>query len=109
MSDSSRRYNNLKYAIDTLCKVIASCKVDRIIAERYMPQLDKLVDEIRDTKKEVAEEMANIDKQKLRWAMKLKKLEADARLDNTLSEDLRERILAELKELEQRIASHGDS
>lgn len=109
MSDSSRRYNNLKYAIETLCNVIESCEIEKVVNERYLPQLEKLVDDIVEVKKELAKKMSDIDDQKTRWTMKIKKMRADAILDSTLSEDLKERILAELHRLEQKVATHGDS
>ena len=109
MSQTSIKYNNLKYAIETLCDVIESCEIEKVVNERYLPQLEKLVDDIVEVKKELAKKMSDIDDQKIRWTRKIKQLQADAILDDTLSEDLKERILVELKRLEQKVATHGDS
>ena len=53
--------------------------------------------------------MSTQDKQKGRWAKKVKCLSVEALLDETLSDELKERITLELEELAKRIEGHESS
>ena len=53
--------------------------------------------------------MSDQKKQRERWAKQIRKLCADANIDETISEELRERIVENLKELEEGVKRHEDS
>ena len=109
MSRVSRQYHNLKYAVLTLCDCIESCNVKKVVEERYLPQLDILVAKLNKVKKELAKEMSDQNKQKERWADRIRKISVDAACDETISEELRERIVAQLQELSDGIKTHEDA
>ena len=105
----SRQYHNLKYAVLTLCDCIESCTIEKVVNEKYLPQLDILVARLKEVKKELAKEISDQNKQQERWAKQISKLSADAACDETISEELRERIVEQLKELAEGGRAHEDS
>lgn len=107
MSDISREYHNLKYAVLTLCDCIESCDVKKVVEEKYLPQLEKFHKKLKTVKKELAKEMSDQKKQQERWGDKIKKMRADAACDETLDEDLREKIILSLEELSGSISCYG--
>ena len=109
MSSVSSRYHNLKYAVLTLCDCIESCSVKKVVEERYLPQLEVLVEDLKKVKKELAKEMSDQKKQREEWSKKIKRLAADAACDETISEELQERIVEQLKELAEGVKAHEDS
>ena len=109
MSEISRQYHNLKYAIETLSEVIKSCKIEKVIEEKYKPQLERLIVDFKRVKKMLEDEKNNGGKHGDRWGKKVRQLSVDAILDESISDDLRERIIEGINELEQKISSHKDS
>ena len=105
----SAKYHNLKYAVLTICDCIESCSVKKVVEEKYIPQLEEYHNKLKEIKKELAKEMSTQDKQKGRWAKKVKCLSVEALLDETLSDELKERITLELEELAKRIEGHESS
>lgn len=105
----SRKYHNLRYAVLTICDCIESCSVKKVVEEKYLPQLDVYVAKLKEIKKELAREMSDQNKQRERWASQIDKISADAACDETISEELRERIVERLKELSEGIKTHEDS
>jgi len=105
----SAKYHNLRYAVLTLCDCIESCTIEKVVSEKYLPQLDVIVDKLKEIKKELAKEMSDQNKQRERWAKQISKLSADAACDETISEELRERIIENLKELAEGVRTHEDS
>jgi len=105
----SREYRKIKNAILTLCDIIESCKFEKTIKEQYEPELDMLMEKFDGVKKELAEALADVDGQRNRWIKKLNSVCVDARLDESISEDLRERIIEGIDELKEKIKSHKDS
>ena len=108
-SEISRRYHNLKYAVLTLCNCIESCDVKKVVDEVHLPRLDVLVEELNEVKKQLAIEMSDVNKQKDRWVKQIKKMSADAACDETISEELKERIVGQLTELAEGVKTHEDS
>ncbi len=108
MRDLSGDYHNLQYAIETLCDVIEGCSFNKIIEERYLPQLDVLVERMKRLKKEMADSKGDIKRQNNRWNKKINSLIADARLDEEISEEMRERLVASLEDLAERVLRHED-
>ena len=108
VSKFSSRYNNLRYAILTLCDVIESCEIKKVVHEKYLPQLDRLTEEMKEVKKGLAKEMEDKDGQRIYWASKIGSYRADALCDKSLDEDLKERIVEGLKELSERILNHNE-
>ena len=108
VSKFSSRYNNLRYAILTLCDVIESCEIKKVVYERYLPQLDRLTEEMKEVKKGLAKEMEDKDAQRIYWASKVGSYRVDAICDKSLDEDLKERIVEGLRELSERILNHND-
>ena len=53
--------------------------------------------------------MSNKNKQRERWADRIRKMSVDAACDETISEELRERIVAQLQELSDGVRTHEDS
>ena len=107
MSDVSREYHNLRYAVLTLCDCIESCSVKKVVEERYLPRLDELHEKLKTVKMELAKEMSDQKKQRERWGDKIRRLKADAACDETLDEDIREKIILSLEELSDSIACYG--
>jgi len=105
----SAKYHNLRYAVLTICDCIESCSVKKVVEEKYLPLLDKYHKKLLEVKKELAKQMEEKDKQKGRWAKKVKCLSVEALLDETLSDELKERITLELEELAKRIEGHEGS
>lgn len=99
----------MTYAVLTLCDCIESCTIEKVVTEKYLPQLDVLVAKLKEVKKELAKEMSDQNKQKERWAKQIRKLSADAACDETISEELKERIIGQLTELAEGIKTHEDS
>ena len=52
--------------------------------------------------------MSDQNKQQERWAKQIGKLSVDAACDETISEELRERIVEQLKELAEGVRTHED-
>lgn len=109
MSEVSKEYRRIRHALFTLCDIIESCQFKKIVTERYEPQLDALMLEFQEIKKKLAVEMADVSGQKEKWIKKVNSVAVDARLDESLSEDLKERIIEGIDELKQKIKSHKDS
>ena len=109
MSDISRQYHNLRYAIESLCDVIESCKIKKVIEEKYEPQLSQLLIRMKKVKQQLKDEGATQEKQKKKWLKKIHGLECDAILDETLTDDLKERIISGLQELYNRVETHGEA
>jgi hypothetical protein len=109
MSSVSSEYHNLRYAILTLCDCIESCEIKKVVEEKYIPKLDILHAKLKQVKKELAKEMSDQKKQRERWAKEIKGLIATARLDETLSDNLKERIVTELNSLAEMVKSHEDT
>tara|TARA_Y100001934_G_scaffold2187_1_gene3371 strand:- start:746 stop:1081 length:336 start_codon:yes stop_codon:yes gene_type:complete len=105
----SAKYHNLRYAVLSICDCIESCSVKKVVEEKYLPMLDDYNDRLTEIKKELAKEMSDKKKQKDRWADKINKLCADAACDETISDELRERIIEKLKELAEGVKGHEDS
>ena len=105
----SAQYHNLKYAVLSICDCIESCSVKKVVEEKYLPMLDDYHNKLVEIKKELGKEMSDSDKQKGRWAKKVKCLSIEALLDETLSDELKERITLELEELARRIEGHDGS
>ncbi len=105
----SAQYHNLKYAVLSICDCIESCSVKKVVEEKYLPMLDDYHNKLVEIKKELGKEMSDPDKQKGRWAKKVKCLSVEALLDETLSDELKERITLELEELANRIEGHESS
>ena len=105
----SRQYHNLKYAVLSICDCIESCSVKKVVEEKYIPLLDDYHKRLLDIKKELGKQMSQKDKQQGRWAKKIKCLSVEALLDETLSDELKERITLELEELARRIEGHDGS
>ena len=74
-----------------------------------MPRLDVLVEELNEVKRQLAIEMSDVNKQKDRWVKQIKKMSADAACDETISEELKERIVGQLTELAEGVKTHEDS
>jgi predicted nucleic acid-binding Zn-ribbon protein len=108
-NEASSKYHNLKYAVLTICDCIESCTIEKVVKEKYLPQLEVLVSRLKEAKKELAKEMSNKKKQQERWAKQIGKLSSDAAIDETISEELRERITEKLKELAEGVRTHEDS
>ena len=109
MSSVSSEYHNLRYAVLTLCDCIESCEIKNVVEEKYIPQLDILHAKLKEIKKELAKEMSDKKKQRERWAKEIRGLIAKASLDETISDNLRERIIAELNSLAEMVKSHEDT
>jgi len=109
MSSVSREYHNLRYAVLVLCDTIESCEFKKVVEERYMPQLDILHAKLKKVKQELAKEMSEKKKQRERWSKEIKSLIATAYLDETISDNLRERIIAELNSLAEMVRTHEDT
>ena len=105
----SAKYHNLKYAVLSICDCIESCSVKKVVEEKYLPMLDDYNNRLTQIKKELGKHMSQEDKQKGRWAKKVKCLSVEAILDETLSDELKERITLELEELAKRIEGHEGS
>ena len=108
MSKLSLRYNNLRYAILTLCDVIESCEIKKVVEDKYLPQLDRLTEEMKEVKKGLADEMEDINGQRIYWASKIRAFSSQAFCDKSLDEDLKERIVEGLRELSERILNHNE-
>lgn len=108
MSKFSHRYNNLRYAILTLCDVIESCEIKKVVHEKYLPQLDRLTEEMKEVKKGLAQEMGDTHGQKIYWSSKIRAFSADAICDKSLDEDLKERIVEGLRELSEKVLNHNE-
>ncbi len=109
MSSVSREYHNLRYAVLVLCDTIESCEFKKVVEERYMPQLDILNAKLTEIKKELAKEMSDQKKQRERWSKEIRGLIATAHLDETISDNLKERIVAELNALAEMVRTHEDT
>ena len=109
MSSVSREYHNLKYALLVLCDTIESCEFKKVVKERYEPQLDILHAKLIKVKEEIAKEMSDKKKQRERWAKEIRGLIATAHLDETISDNLKERIVAELNALAEMVRTHEDT
>lgn len=105
----SAKYHNLKYAVLSICDCIESCSVKKVVEEKYLPMLEDYNNRLNEVKKELGKHMSQENKQKGRWAKKVKCLSVEALLDETLSEELKERIILELEELAGRIEGHESS
>ena len=105
----SAKYHNLRYAVLSICDCIESCSVKKVVEEKYLPMLDDYSNRLNEIKKELAKEMSDKKKQKDRWADKINKLSVDAACDETISDELRERIIEQLKELAEGVKRHEDS
>ena len=105
----SAKYHNLKYAVLTICDCIESCSVKKVVEEKYIPLLEEYHQKLIEIKKELGKEMSDQKKQKERWAERIRKLSVDAACDETISEELRERIIVQLKELAEGVRTHEDS
>ena len=109
MSSVSREYHNLRYAVLVLCDTIESCEFKKVVEERYMPQLDILNAKLTEIKKELAKEMSDQKKQRERWSKEIRGLIATAPLEETISDNLKERIVAELNALAEMVRTHEDT
>tara|TARA_E500000331_G_scaffold324950_1_gene341687 strand:- start:579 stop:914 length:336 start_codon:yes stop_codon:yes gene_type:complete len=107
--DVSRQYHNLKYAVLTICDCIESCSVKKVVEEKYLPLLEDYHQQLKEIKKQLAKEMSDQNKQKDRWFKQIKKMAADASCDETISEELRERIVEQLTELAEGVKTHEGS
>jgi hypothetical protein len=105
----SAKYHNLKYAVLTICDCIESCSVKKVVEEKYIPLLEEYHQKLIEIKKELGKEMSDQKKQKERWAERIRKLSGDAACDETISDELRERIIEQLKELAEGVRTHEDS
>ena len=105
----SRRYRNLKYAIETLSEVIKSCKIEKVIEEKYKPQLERLIVDFKRVKKMLEDEKKNQKKQREKWYKKIRSLSIDAILDETISEQMEERIVESLTGIAEGVRTHEDS
>ena len=105
----SKKYHNLRYAVLTICDCIESCSVKKVVEEKYLPMLDDYHNRLIEIKKELAKEMSNQKKQKEGWADRIKKLSVDASCDETISEELKERIIEQLTDLAEGVRTHEDS
>ncbi len=105
----SAQYHNIRYAVLTICDCIESCSVKKVIDEKYIPLLEEYHQKLIEIKKELGKEMSDQNKQKERWSERIKKLSVDAACDETISEELRERIIEQLKELAEGVRTHEDS
>mgnify|MGYP000255555083 CR=1 FL=1 len=108
-NEAYSKYHNLKYAVLTICDCIESCTIEKVVKEKYLPQLEVLVSRLKEAKKELAKEMSDKKKQRERWAKEIRGLIAKASLDETISDNLRERIIAELNSLAEMVKSHEDT
>jgi len=106
--DASKRYHNLKYAIYTLCDVIESANEEKgEVDKSLLDKLDLLTDEMKELKKEIQKEKK--ENHGDRWKKKILSLRADAILDETISEDMQERIVSCLEEIAEMVCMHEDN
>jgi chromosome segregation ATPase len=109
MSDASREYHNLQYAIDILQRSIKSCKLELLVAEKYQPQLDSAVAKLKRLEEQIKEEKGNPNKQRDRWCRELHKMASLVVTDETISDNLRERLVEGLLSLVEMVELHVDS
>ena len=104
----SAKYHNIRYAVLSICDCIESCSVPKVVQEKYLPLLDDYHKQLIEIKKELAKEMSDQKKQKDRWVDRIRKLSVDAACDETISDELRERIIEQLKQLVEGVRAHED-
>lgn len=106
MKSLSAEYRNTRYRMLTICDVLESniCK-DEKKREEYADMLESAMNDFEEVKKKIKKAMEGSNQE---WVKRIKALIADARLDLTITEELRERIVWELKELAERIGTHED-
>ncbi len=106
----SRRCHSLQYAIQTLSVLIGSKKnKGKGVKEEYVSQLAQLEASLAKILKMLEEEKSNSMKQRHRWVGKINALRCDAKLDEALSDELKERIISGLNDLAGKIEGHEDS
>tara|TARA_B100000959_G_C14422649_1_gene395126 strand:- start:9 stop:278 length:270 start_codon:yes stop_codon:yes gene_type:complete len=76
------------------------------VDQKLVNKLDWLMGEMEKTKQEIQEERKKNHND--RWKKKILSLRADAILDETISEDMKERIILSLEEIAERIGMHED-
>tara|TARA_Y100001938_G_scaffold146032_1_gene223997 strand:+ start:1940 stop:2269 length:330 start_codon:yes stop_codon:yes gene_type:complete len=108
MKDLSADYHNLRYAILTLCDTIENCEFKKIVEERYLPVLDTLTEKMTELKGRMKEEKEDIEKQNKRWHTKIHSLVVDAKLDQQITEEMRERLISSLEDLSEKVLRHED-
>jgi len=107
MSDASIEYHNLQYAVRQLRHVISVCKLEKLINEKYQPQLENLIQRLEQAELMVKKEQGDLAKQREKWSLKIRSCIVDAQLDEVLDEDLKEKIMLSLEELLGSLRSYG--
>lgn len=107
MSDASKEYHNLQYAVCRMRDVIAVCKQENLLNEQLKPQLENLIQRLERVEAMVKKEQGDLNKQREKWASKIRSCIVDAQLDETLEEDLKEKITLSLEELLGSLRSYG--
>lgn len=106
----SRQYHNLRYAIKTLSSLIESKKKKKKDVDKgYEVNLAKLIESLQAVEKMLEEERNNQHRQREKWYKKIRSLSIDAILDETISEEMQERIVEKLSELAEGVRTHEDA
>lgn len=109
MSELSRDYHNLRYALSTIAEAIELSKKKPTGGANYEKVLEELKNKMSEVEAEIKRQKKELKLQKKTWTRKVRSLIIDAIRDEVLCDDLRERIIEDLHDLEERINNHADS
>ena len=109
MSDLSRDYHNLCYALTTIAEAIKVSKEKPTGGANYEKVLKELKDKMSEVEGEIEKQKKELSTQKKEWTKKVRSLIIDAIRDAVLCDDLRERIIEDLHDLEERINNHVEN
>ena len=104
MSGLSSEHRKCKYRVDVLKGVLDSKGCKKETKALY----DEAVSNLEAVEKKIRDSMSDKEVSHKRWVEKINSLIADARLDLEISEDLRERVISDLKMLAESVSGHED-
>ena len=92
MASLSSKYRNIKYSIEVVSNKIESAKTEKN-KERFGEQLKELKNQLSDVREKLKAESEDLKAKKNEWAIKVKALSIDAYLDESLNDEIKEKIV----------------
>mgnify|MGYP003667286531 CR=1 FL=1 len=102
----SRQYHSLIYAIKNTNTLVGGRSKNPELMVQYKATLKRLVETLEEVEKKIHGERNDQKKQASRWVEKIRAMIVDAILAESLSEDLKERVISSLQDLSNRIGGH---
>ena len=98
MSSLSSRYRNIKYSIEVVSNKIESAKTEKN-KERFGAQLKELKNQLSDVVEQLKSESEDLEAKKREWSTRVKALYIDAYLDESLNDEIKEKVVLSLLNL----------